>query len=56
MACDYYGGSTDAEVFEIVKAIGQRLTQIFAESDKTGQPTNVIADAQARKIIDDGRS
>ena len=51
VACEYYGGVSDAEVVEKVEAIGGRLEQIFAESATAGEPTNVIADAKARHII-----
>ena len=51
VACEYYGGVSDEEVLEQVAEIGPRLTRIFAEAQETGQPTNVIADNQARNII-----
>ena len=51
VACEYYGDVDDAEVMEQVAAIGPRLTGIFEEAKKTGQPTNVIADRMARTII-----
>ena len=56
VACEYYGGVSDTDVFEKIEAIGPRLTRIFEESDNTGKPTNVIADAQARKLIDNARA
>ena len=43
--------ATDEEVWEQVAAIGPRLTGIFAESAASGLPTNVVADAQAKRII-----
>jgi leucine dehydrogenase len=51
VACEYYGGVDDAEVMNQVAAIGPRLTGIFAEAKKSGEPTNVIADRMARDII-----
>jgi leucine dehydrogenase len=51
VASEYYADATDEEVFDRIAAIGPRLTDIFKESAATGQPTNVVADAQARKII-----
>jgi len=33
--------------------IGARLSAIFDEAERTGEPTNVIADRRARKIIAD---
>lgn len=51
VACEYYKDATDEEVWEQVAAIGQRLTGIFEESAAKNQPTNVIADQQARRII-----
>ena len=56
VACEYYGNASDADVDEMVEAIGPRLTQIFEESERTGEPTNAIADRQARRIIAEGRS
>ena len=55
VACEYYGGVSDDGVFEMVEAIGPRLTRIFEESDTTGRPTNAIADAQAEKLIHEAR-
>ena len=51
VACEYYGGVDDAEVMNQVAAIGPRLTGIFAEAQRSGEPTNVIADRMARAII-----
>lgn len=55
VACEYYGDVDDAGVTELVTAIGPRLAGIFDEAAKSGEPTNVIADRQARKIIADAR-
>ena len=51
VACEYAGDVEDAEVDKLVAAIGPRLSDIFEEAAATGKPTNVIADAQARKLI-----
>jgi len=51
VACEYAGDVEDAEVDNLVAAIGPRLTRIFEEAAASGEPTNVIADTQARKII-----
>lgn len=51
VACEYYGDVDDAEVMNQVAAIGPRLTGIFEEAKKSGEPTNVIADRMARAII-----
>jgi leucine dehydrogenase len=51
VACEYYGEDDDAEVMKQVAEIGPRLTGIFAEAKKSGEPTNVIADRMARSII-----
>ncbi|MFT5500198.1 MAG: leucine dehydrogenase [Woeseiaceae bacterium] len=56
VASEYYGDANDDEVMERVAEIGPRLVEIFAESDKTGRPTNEIADEQARKIIASARA
>ena len=55
VACEYFGGSSDAEVFEQVAEIGPRLYEIFEEARDSGRPTNEVADARARQIIDAGR-
>jgi leucine dehydrogenase len=51
VASEYHGTESDAEVMQLVEAIGPRLTRIFETAASTGRPTNVIADEQARKII-----
>ena len=51
VACEYSGDVDDAEVDVLVAAIGPHLTRIFEEAAASGKPTNVIADAHARKII-----
>jgi len=51
VACEYAGDVEDTEVDKLVAAIGPRLTKIFEEASASGEPTNVIADAHARKII-----
>ncbi len=53
VACEYFGDVDDAGVTDLVAQIGPRLAAIFDEAARTGQPTNVIADRQARKIIAD---
>ena len=53
VACEYFGGVDDAGVTDLVAQIGPRLAGIFEEAAHTGEPTNVIADRQARKIIAD---
>ena len=54
VACEYYGDVDDEGVMELVAQIGPRLTGIFEEAAKTGEATNVIADAQARRLIGRG--
>lgn len=51
VACEYFGDVDDAGVTDLVAQIGPRLAGIFDEAARTGEPTNVIADRQARKII-----
>ncbi|MEE8426451.1 MAG: Glu/Leu/Phe/Val dehydrogenase dimerization domain-containing protein [Woeseiaceae bacterium] len=51
VACEYNGDIGDEGVTQLVAEIGPRLTRIFEEAARKGEPTNVIADAQARKII-----
>ncbi len=55
VACEYYGDVDDEGVTELVARIGPRLTKIFDEARETGLPTNEIADAQARRLIEAGR-
>ena len=50
---EYLGEIDDAEVMDLIAQIGPRLAGIFEEADRTGEPTSVIADRQARKIIAD---
>ena len=56
VACEYYGDVDDDGVWEQVAAIGPRLAGIFEVAGKSGEPTNVIADRMARKIIADAGS
>ena len=51
VACEYFGDVDDDGVMDLVARIGPRLAGIFDEAARTGEPTNVIADRQARKII-----
>ncbi len=51
VACEYEGNVEDEAVMQLVAEIGPRLLRIFEEGAKKGDPTNVIADAQARQII-----
>ena len=51
VACEYDGDIGDEGVTQLVAEIGPRLTGIFEEAARKGEPTNVIADAQARQII-----
>lgn len=51
VAREYYGGSSDEEVREEIGGIPERLKQIFAEAKTSKQPTNVIADELARRIV-----
>ena len=56
VACEYYGDVDDEGVMALVAKIGPRLSGIFEEAARTGEPTNEIADRQARKIISEARS
>ncbi len=51
VACEYEGDIGDDGVMKLVAEIGPRLTGIFEEAARKGEPTNVIADAQACQII-----
>ena len=50
---EYLGEIDDAAVMDLIAQIGPRLAGIFEEAERTGEPTSVIADRQARKIIAD---
>ncbi|MEO1201987.1 MAG: Glu/Leu/Phe/Val dehydrogenase dimerization domain-containing protein [Pseudomonadota bacterium] len=51
VACEYYGDVDDAGVMQLVREIGPRLERIFDEAAERGEPSNVVADAQARRLI-----
>jgi leucine dehydrogenase len=51
VACEYYGDVDNEGVMDLVTAIGPRLEGIFDEAASSGEPTNVIADRQAKTII-----
>jgi len=53
VAREYYGGSSDEEVRTEIGRIPGRLEQIFQESKTSKQPTNMIADELARRIVAD---
>ena len=53
ITCEYLGEVDEAGVTDLVAQIGPRLAGIFEEAARTGEPTNVIADRQARKIMAD---
>ena len=52
---EYYGGSSEDQVRADVEKIPLRLQAIFAEANKTGRPTNELADELARRLIAAGR-
>ncbi len=47
-SAEYIGGMSEADVDEKVRDIGQRLSEIFAISQREKRPPNEIADALAR--------
>ena len=51
VAREYYGGSSEDEVRTEIGRIPERLDKIFNESKDSRQPTNVIADELARRIV-----
>lgn len=51
VAHEYYGGSSEERVREEIGRIPERLEQIFGEARSTKQPTNLIADELARRIV-----
>lgn len=55
VASEYYSDADDDEVLRRTSEIGPRLYGIFEEAKASGLPTNVVADAQARRIIEEAR-
>ena len=53
VTCEYLGDMDEEGVTDLVAQVGPRLAGIFAEAARSGEPTNAIADRQARKIIAD---
>lgn len=51
VAREYYGGSSEEEVRAELGGIPERLMRIFDESKTSKQPTNIIADKLARRIV-----
>ena len=51
VVAEYLGRGDAASVAADIAAIEPRLAAIFAEADATGQTTDAVADAQARKLI-----
>lgn len=54
VAHEYSADSSEAKVRAEVAKIPVRLEAIFAEAASSGQPTNVVADDLARRIVADG--
>lgn len=52
---EYYGGSSEDKVRTDVEKIPARLQTLFAAANKTGRPTNELADATARRLIAAGK-
>jgi len=51
VAHEYLGDSSEEKVLAEVGQIPVRLDAIFAESRQSGEPTNIIADRMARRIV-----
>lgn len=56
VAHEYYGESSEERVRAEIARIPERLDAIFAKAETTGQPTNIIADEWARRIVASGDS
>ena len=54
VAHEYFGNSSEERVLAEIGQIPVRLDAIFAEAREGGEPTNVIADKMARRIVADG--
>ncbi len=55
VAHEYFGNSSEEKVVAEVEQIPVRLDAIFAESRQSGEPTNIIADRMARRIVATGK-
>jgi leucine dehydrogenase len=51
VAREYYGGSSEEQVRTEIDGIPERLKLIFDEANTSKQPTNIIADELARRIV-----
>ena len=52
MVCaEYFGEHDVASVARQIAAIEGRLADIFSEADRSGRPTDAVADAMARHLI-----
>ena len=51
VAREYYGGSSEEQVRTEIDGIPERLKLIFDEAKTSKQPTNIIADELARRIV-----
>ena len=56
VSMEYMGDKTESEVHAQIALIPERLSNIFATSDKQKTPTNVIADSTAESIVAAGAS
>jgi leucine dehydrogenase len=54
VVAEYLGQGDAASVAQAIAKIEPRLADIFAESKRTGMPTDAVADAMARKLIGRG--
>ena len=51
VSAEYLGGSDAAGVSAQIARIEERLAEIFAEADRSGRPTDAVADAMAQRLI-----
>jgi len=56
VAHEYFGNSSQEKVLAEVGEIPKRLDKIFAEAKASGEPTNLIADNMARRIVAAGNN
>ena len=56
VAREYLGQSCENEVRAEVSRIPERMRAIFNEAQESGQPTNVVADELARRIVTESKS
>ncbi len=53
---EYFGADSDEKTRQSIAQIPERLLSIYREAAETGQPTNMVADALARRLVAAGKN